>query len=579
MRDQIKEVFAIYRRVHGLGAYIFISALARILTKLCELFTFLALAYWLVSVLSGTLQFSFGWVLLSIALGFGLSYFDTYISHWVSFRIVKHLQDQVYEQLDQVAPGGLRNENTADSAALIISDVSLFEWFVAHCLIEWIGSLVLLIGSVFYLARISYSAAIVFLILALFMLIVPFVFVKSGSQTGFEMRRIFGAMEAVIADGILGEKDVVANHWEADYFANVEVVDRNYSKGLLGMDRRDLHLSSFESILSILSILLTVYLSSLALSPESRYLLLPVAALTLSMISILQATLHESSNYAFVFGAAHRLSRIFALKSPVDDHGKVELTALQNKPCRIAFRHLDFHYPDEEKQVLNGFDYEWDGAGLVAFVGASGCGKSTLAQLLHRFWDPTAGHIEINGIDIRSLRLDALRSWVTVLPQETHLMRMSLRDNLKLAKGDATEDELTEALQVAHAFSFASKWPEGLDTRLGDDGLQLSGGERQRIAIAQAYLKNPEILVLDESLSAVDQETETKIIRDLQKKREGRLSIMITHRVAAMSLADQLVFIEGGRIANVGTYQRLLTDCEDFRSLVRAFEESSTPDA
>jgi ATP-binding cassette, subfamily B, bacterial len=203
----------------------------------------------------------------------------------------------------------------------------------------------------------------------------------------------------------------------------------------------------------------------------------------------------------------------------------------------------------------------------LALVGETGSGKSTIASLVARLHDPTGGRITIDGIDLRDVRLDDLASIVGVVSQETYLLHTTIRENLRYAKPDATNDELIEAAKAAQIHDLVSRLPDGYDTMVGSRGYRFSGGEQQRIAIARTLLRDPRILVLDEATSALDTETERAVQRAFDALAEGRTTITIAHRLSTVRDADQILVIDQGRVIERGTHAALLEAAGPYAAL------------
>lgn len=239
------------------------------------------------------------------------------------------------------------------------------------------------------------------------------------------------------------------------------------------------------------------------------------------------------------------------------DLGKVELKP-EKVRGEVRFEHVYFNYPDSEEPVLEDINLVAKPGELIALVGTTGSGKSTLVQLIPRFFDVTAGSIKIDGIDIRDIPLSTLRRIVAVVFQETFLFSASIRENIAFGKPDASLEEIVECAKLAQADEFIRELPDGYDTIVGERGLGLSGGQKQRIAIARALLMNPKVLILDDSTSSVDQETEIKIHKALENLMKGRTTFVIAQRLSTVKRANQIIVIDKGRIVERGTHEELL---------------------
>ncbi|MDQ7734239.1 ABC transporter transmembrane domain-containing protein [Halomonas sp. SpR1] len=265
-------------------------------------------------------------------------------------------------------------------------------------------------------------------------------------------------------------------------------------------------------------------------------------------------------------GAAERLLEL--LDTPPVIHSPMEPYSLP-KPLRgeITLESVSFTYPGRETAALEGFDLHIQSGERVAVVGPSGAGKSTLLALLLRFYDPIQGRITLDGSDIRSLDLAALRGAMGLVAQEPVLFSGSVAENLRYGDADADIDRLRIAAQDASALDFIDALPQGFDTPLGPGGVQLSGGQRQRLAIARALLKNPAVLLLDEATSALDAESERLVQQALDRLMVGRTSIVIAHRLATVIAADRLLVLDGGKLVAAGTHAELINSSELYRHL------------
>ena len=235
-------------------------------------------------------------------------------------------------------------------------------------------------------------------------------------------------------------------------------------------------------------------------------------------------------------------------------NGHVEFLGLKRS---IDFASVDFGY-DNSKLVLNNITLTIAQAQTTALVGASGAGKTTLADLVARFYDPTAGQVLIDGVDLRQIEINSLRNKMAVVTQDTFIFNTSVRNNIAYGIEDTDIATIQKAAQQANALEFILDMPEGFETQLGDRGVRLSGGQRQRIAIARALLRDPEILILDEATSALDSVSERLIQESLEKLSVGRTVIAIAHRLSTIAKADKVVVLEQGRIVEQGNYQELL---------------------
>jgi ABC-type multidrug transport system fused ATPase/permease subunit len=252
----------------------------------------------------------------------------------------------------------------------------------------------------------------------------------------------------------------------------------------------------------------------------------------------------------------------------VDAPGAIAVPVVKG---HIAFRHVSFSYGEDDRTLVD-FNLTIPPGGIVAVVGPSGAGKSTLAGLVPRLWDPTDGAVTLDGIDIRRIQLESLRSHIAVVTQETFLFHASVADNIRYGRESASFDEIVRAAKAAQIHDLIASLPDGYDTTVGDRGFRFSGGERQRLAIARAILKNAQILILDEATSALDSANEALVQQALEPLFPGRTSLVIAHRLSTIRKADLIVVLQNGRVVERGRHHELLA----LKGLYRQLHEEQT---
>jgi ATP-binding cassette subfamily B multidrug efflux pump len=235
---------------------------------------------------------------------------------------------------------------------------------------------------------------------------------------------------------------------------------------------------------------------------------------------------------------------------------------------RLVFENVSFRYRGEHAEsVLEGIDLTIEPGQTVAFLGSTGSGKSTLVNLVPRFYDVTAGRIMLDGIDIRRLKQESLLARIGIVPQETVLFSETVRDNIRYGVPGAGDEEIFAAAEAAQAHDFILALPQGYDTHVEERGVNLSGGQKQRIAIARALLMRPTILILDDSTSSVDVETETKIQEALEARMRRHTTLVVAQRISTVLKADKIVVLEKGRITAEGTHGELIAACPIYREI------------
>ncbi len=251
--------------------------------------------------------------------------------------------------------------------------------------------------------------------------------------------------------------------------------------------------------------------------------------------------------------------------------------AIELPPFQREIRYIGVSFSYDSESVLEDINLTIQRGEKIAIVGPSGVGKTTLVNLLLRFYDPTSGYIEIDGIDIKEVTLKSLRSQIGLVSQETFLFHDTIRNNIAFGKPEATEEEIIQAAEAAYAHDFITRLPQGYDTVIGERGARLSGGERQRIAIARAILKNPPILILDEATAQLDSESEYLVQKALDELMKERTVLIIAHRLSTVQEADRIVVLEGGKIAEEGKHSELIKKKGAYARLYRLQFPEATP--
>ena len=237
----------------------------------------------------------------------------------------------------------------------------------------------------------------------------------------------------------------------------------------------------------------------------------------------------------------------------------------------VLVRIDDLHFRRETRMILDGVDLDIRRGSVTTILGPSGTGKTTLVKLVNRTYDASSGKVLVDGIDVRDWNLEALRRRISIIEQDVFLFSRSISENVNFGFQDAAKEMVVEAVQAAQAEEFINDLPESYDTVIGERGVTLSGGQRQRLALARAFLTDPRILILDDSTSAIDSETEDQIQKAIYSAARGRTTLIITHRLSQIRWADLIVVLRGGKIAAIGSHDELMEQSEAYRNIFAQF--------
>ncbi|MCR5321518.1 MAG: ABC transporter ATP-binding protein/permease [Lachnospiraceae bacterium] len=518
------------------------SIITKVIAMLVPFFTFYFIAM-LLDIKRGIFWTKAIALLATVVIYVFFSYLDTYVSHKMSFGIVKNLRDSCYDKIERLIPSS-NVRSLGDYEKIINGDVDVFEWFYAHILVEWIATItvvVLGLGAIFFINQVGF---IICFFTILLIVLLPLVKTKQAEEKGYELRNYGGQLNASIIDGILGVKDILTNHFSGEYMTGLAEKSRQFDKCREKYNRRGMNEKRTTELVihvSTLLIVLQLVVTEGGLQLKTIMLLFFFSA---KIYEIVQQTLRDGTNYGFVYGAAKRVYDLLTEEEMVKDEGKIISIEEDVKNWSLEIKNLSFQYPHTDREVIRNLNFKVGTNEIVALVAPSGSGKTTVANLIERFWDYKTGEIYINSVELRELKIHALRNYISMVPQEIYLFNMSIEDNLRLAKPDATIDEIRSACQKANATEFIRELPEGLHTVVGERGTKLSGGQKQRIAIAQAILRNTPIIIFDEATSSLDVARELEINTTLRALKKDKVILVIAHRKATMEMADRIVNLE-----------------------------------
>jgi len=269
-----------------------------------------------------------------------------------------------------------------------------------------------------------------------------------------------------------------------------------------------------------------------------------------------------------------RLNELIAVQPDIAEAEDAVAVELEASPIRLEG--LTFTYPEALRPSLSQIDLHIEPGMTLGIVGRTGSGKTTLVKLLLRAYDPPAGSVQIGGADIRSLTLESLRSQIAYVPQDGFLFSTTIRDNIAFARRQAVQDEVEQAAKQARIYDSIAEFADGFDTKLGERGLTLSGGQRQRTSLARGFIMQAPLMILDDSVSAVDAVTETEILQTIQQERQGKTTIIIAHRISAVKHADLIIVLDEGKIVQRGKHEELLAEQGPYAELHAIQEEGSS---
>ncbi len=488
-----------------------------------------------------------GLALMAVARGV-LHYIEQRCNHYIAFRLLAHIRDLVFGALRKLCPAKLAGADRGSLVSTVTSDVELLEVFYAHTVSPvCIAALMAVVMGLFLGYIHPQLAALALASYALVGVAVPVLISRGSGTDGRASRDQAGALSSFVLDALRGLGEVL--QFGAGQ-ARLAELDRR-SEELSGTQARlrdvagrgQAATTGAIMVLSTLQLLLAVDLASAGAVTAEGAVLAVVA--TFSSFGPFVALANLGSTLQGTLAAGNRVLDILDEEPQVaevpDDAGTHPAFT------GAAAEHVGFSYADE--RILDDASMSVEPGRIVAVQGRSGSGKSTLCRLLMRFWDVDEGRVEIGGDDVRRVATGALRDAEAFVEQDTHLFHDSIRDNLLIAKPDATDEELVAACRAASVHDFIEGLPHGYDTMVGELGDTLSGGERQRLGLARAFLHDASLLLLDEPTSNLDTLNEARVLKSLDDQRGRRAVVLVSHRPTTAAIADEVYSMDSGRLS------------------------------
>lgn len=501
--------------------------------------------------LGETVALSYGNV-IALAVGCGvlrgiLRYFEQYSNHYIAFRLLAVLRDKIFSALRRLCPAKLESKQKGSIIAMITSDIETLEVFYAHtispiCMAIIVSAIVVVfVGTVssWYLALVALVGYLTVGIL------VPMISSAKLKESGVRYRAEFASFNGYYLDSIKGIKDIVLNNAggerEKEVNRRSDILLRETKK----MKHDTTKAAATTEVCVSLFILATLMVGITLVASD----VLSVGRMIIGVVAVFGsfgpviAISALPGNLTQTFASGDRVLNLLCEEPAVKPVENGEKFAYDN----LNVENLSFSYNGQTK-VLSDICMHAKKGEIIGIVGESGCGKSTFLKLLVRFWQKSCGEIKYNGIDIDKIDGDSLLDNVTMVSQVTYLFDETVEDNLRIAKPNATMEELENACKMASIHDFILTLPEGYKTRVGALGDNLSAGEKQRLGLARAFLRGSELILLDEPTSNVDSINEGIILKALKEQKNKKSIILVSHRESTMAIADRIYRVEGGRM-------------------------------
>ena len=468
-----------------------------------------------------------------------LRYAEQASNHYIAFKLLARIRHQIFASLRKLAPAKLDGKEKGNLISIITSDIELLEVFYAHTIspiaIAAVTSLVMVwfIGQ-FHIGLGALAAAAYLLV----GVIVPIFNSKAGQKYGQKYRGIYGRLNTTVLDNLYGLDEILQYEKQNERQGKMDAFTENLEQVNETLKRQEaVQRISTDMVILVAGVCMTLYsgllVSSGVLGTGNAIISIIAMMSSFGPTAALSAL---SNNLNQTLASGNRVLNLLAEKPIVTDvKSDVEVS-----DADIHLSDVTFAYPKDERAVLKQFSLDIRKNTIHGILGKSGCGKSTVLKLLMRFYETDAGSVRYGGRDVNEIDTIKLREHISYVTQETFLFQDTIENNIKVAKEDATREEVIEAAKKASIHEFITSLPEGYDTKLSELGDSVSGGERQRIGIARAFLHDAKMILLDEPTSNIDSLNEGMILKSLLEERKDKTIILVSHRKSTMSIADEL---------------------------------------
>lgn len=532
--------------VKPLIGFMFLAIIAGVIGNLAAIFIPAYSSYVIANIVSRADQINLNMsfillIVLAISRGF-LRYVEQLCNHFIAFKLLAIIRNKVFRALRRLAPAKLEGKEKGNLISLITSDIELLEVFYAHTIspifIAFITSVIVVSILFAYSVKAAIFAMISYLIVGLFL---PIFSSKSGKNEGLELRNEFADLNSYLLDSLRGMKEVIQYSYGEK---RLDYIDETTVK----LNRKQERIKVFEaqnrgfttSIVALLGLIMFVIMKNEMVAIFDINKLIVVTVLFMSSFGPVIALSSLSANLRSTFASGDRVLNIHEEKPQVLEVYDQNKTYFRD----LKIEDITFSYNDEI--ILNDFNLSLENGEKLAIFGKSGSGKSTLLKLIMRFWDVDKGEIKISDRNIKQVNTKDLRDIENYMTQETYLFQGSILENIKIAKKDASLNEVIEACKKASIHDFICSLKDGYETNVGELGEKLSSGEKQRIGLARVFLHDAPLYILDEPTSNLDALNEGIILNAISKE-ENKSMLIVSHRKSALNIADKTIEIKTKR--------------------------------
>ncbi len=506
--------------------------------------------------------------ILAVAVVRGLFTFtQSYWSETASQGAAFEMRNALYDKLQRLSFSYHDRAQTGQLMTRATNDIELVRQFTGLGLIQLISSLLMFVGTAIILLWMNWQLAIAALAVMPLTFLVIFRFVGQVQPLFKQVQERLGGLNTILQENLSGVRVVKAFAHEPYEWQRFDAANQTlYSINVQAARAFAFNLPLVFTMAGLGTVIVWWYGGLQAIAGAMN--IGELVAFNTYLAMLLFPIFGLGMVSALISQASAGAERIFEiLDAPIEVHDKLGAVALPPIEGRVAFDHVSFRYAGSTQDTLTDVSFAVEPGRTVAIMGPTGAGKSSIINLIPRFYDASQGTVLVDGHDVKDVTVESLRSQIGIVLQETNLFSGTLRDNIAFGRPDASLEDVIAAARAANAQDFIEALPNGYETVVGERGVGLSGGQKQRIAIARALLLDPRILILDDSTSSVDAETEHRIHQALDRLMEGRTSFVIAQRISTIRRADLILVLDHGRLVAQGTHVSLLEDSEVYADI------------
>jgi ATP-binding cassette, subfamily B, multidrug efflux pump len=508
-------------------------------------------------------------LLVLIALVRGVfNFLQGYWSEVASQGIAYEMRNIIFEKLQNLSFSYHDRAQTGKLMTRMTSDVDLVRNYIGRGLLQLISAVLMFLGTLTILLIMNWRLTMILVAIVPIIGVIFGIFVKQFMPLSRKVQEELGKLTSILQENLSGMRIVKAFAREEFEIERYEVQNQTLLEKSIALVSAFSNLFPVIFLLANLGVLGVVWVGGLqviggelslgvlvAFIGYQIFLLMPIF-----MLGFIGAMLSRAS------ASADRLFEVIDFESEIIE--KADAITLSEPKGSVRFEQVSFRYIGAEHDALHEISFEAKPNQTVAILGQTGSGKSTIINLIPRFYDVSGGAVLLDGVDVRDVTLDSLRSHIGIVLQETTLFSGTIRENIAYGKSDASQEAVEEAAKIAQAHEFIVLLPKGYDTEVGERGVGLSGGQKQRIAIARAIIMNPKVLIMDDSTSSVDAETEYKIQAALETLRQNRTTFVIAQKISTIRNADLILILDQGELAAIGRHEALVRTSELYAEIL-----------